>query len=178
MMLLRRDLAPAMQQFGLARSLFQSLSRASDAIISSTPRGNGKMYSRVTELTAVAASTFALAGCASYRDAAPGINRDERYVLVSHYRWSPDLGAPTYTRRQLDALLRASADVTLKGERGDAQESRLAVALAVLGDDTFAEAVAQQPQTVRSAVACYMSDLCFLSGLHYPKTKELLRAHT
>jgi hypothetical protein len=136
------------------------------------------VYSRIIELAAVVSSTFALAGCASYRDAAPGINRDEMRVLVSHYHWSPDLGAPTYTRRQLDALLRASADVTLKGERGDAQESRLAVALAFVGDDTFAEALAQQPETVRHAVACYISDLCFLYGLHYPKTKELLRAHT
>ena len=135
------------------------------------------MYPRII-IALCLATVVARIAAAAVDDAAPGINRNEMRVLVTYYHWSRDAAVPSYTRSQLAQLFRASADSTTPGFGSDAQASRLAVALASAGVETFANALARQPEAIRHAVACYLTDLWFPYGLHYPKTKELLRPHT
>jgi len=111
-------------------------------------------------------------------DAAPGIDPHEMRVLVTHYHWMRGAKVPSYTRPQLARLFQVSADSTSRDFGSDTQARRLAVALASVGDDTFADTIKRQSHTVQYAVACSITDLFFQYGLRYSKTKELLRPHT
>ncbi|HEU5245750.1 MAG TPA: hypothetical protein VFU09_01535 [Candidatus Udaeobacter sp.] len=102
--------------------------------------------------------------------AASGISAEEMHVLVGNYYWKRDLSAPSYTSAQPDMLLRASANPTLDGERAEAQTSRLAVALACVGDEKFAEALSRQSDRVKHMVAFFISTLWTRFDLRYPRT--------
>jgi hypothetical protein len=134
--------------------------------------------SRVFQLVIVATLPMLLAGCSTYTAAARGIGPEEQRVLVAHYYWSADSALPSYTSEQLGALLRASADPTLDGEAAEAQMSKVVVALASVGDDRFSQALAQQPDGVKRAVARHVSDLWRRYGLRYPETQDLLQPYT
>jgi hypothetical protein len=99
-------------------------------------------------------------------------------VLVSDYYWHAGTPPPRYTSEQLDALLRRSADPTLDGGNAEQQASRVAVALAAVGDDQFSQILAYQHPNVKRAVAREVRYLWTNHGLHYPKTEALLRPYT
>lgn len=122
--------------------------------------------------------TTALLGCATRDVAAPGINVQEMQVLIADYYWHAGTPPPRYTSEQLDALLRCSADPTLDGGNAEQQASRVAVALAVAGDEQFSQVLVHQPQNVRRAVAHEIRYLWTNHHLHYPKTEALLRPYT
>jgi hypothetical protein len=136
------------------------------------------VYSRIIQIVVGVASTAAFAGCATREAAAPGISSDEMRVLVSDYYWKRDLPEPKYTAAQLDALLRASADPTLDGARAEMQASRVAVALASVGDAAFSQALMRQSVSVKRAVAREIVYLWSRHSLHYPKTQALLQPYT
>ena len=99
-------------------------------------------------------------------------------MLVSDYYWHAGTPPPRYTSEQLDALLRRSADPTLDGGNAEQQASRVAVALAAVGDDQFSQILAYQHPNVKRAVAREVRYLWTNHGLHYPKTEALLRPYT
>lgn len=136
------------------------------------------MYSRLVLLAAEVSSATALLGCATRDAAAPGINAQEMQVLVSEYYWHADAPPPRYTSEQLDALLRRSADSSLDGANAEQQASRVAVALTVIGDDRFSQALAHQSPKVKRAVAYEIQYFWTNTSLHYPKTEALLRPYT
>jgi hypothetical protein len=136
------------------------------------------VYSLFIRISALVSGTVAVASCATYDTAAPGITAEEMSVLVSEYCWQPNAQPPHYTSEGLDALLRASADPTLDGARSEAQTSRLAVALAAVGDQRFAEALSQQSYRVKHMVAFFISDLWKRHGFHYPRTEAVLQKYT
>src|SRR5262245_37885766 len=135
------------------------------------------MYSHGIMSAVLLSGTVVVAGCATHDAAAPGISSQEMRVLVSDYYWQPNMPAPRYTSNQLDALLRASADPTLDGERSEAQTSRLVVALASVGDERFAEALSLQSVRVKHMVAFFISVLWKRDGLHYPRTEAVLQKY-
>ena len=135
------------------------------------------MYSRVAKAVLVVTGSVALAGQPTHDPAAPGISPDEMQVLVSVYYWRRDLHAPKYTSEQLDLLLRASADPTLDGERAESQASRVAVALASVGDDRFSRALSRQPAGVKRAVARELHYMWTRYQMHYPKTQRVLQPY-
>ena len=75
-------------------------------------------------------------------------------------------------------MLHRSADPTLDGEYAESQMSAVVWALATVGDDTFSEAVARQPDAVKCAVARDLANLWNRYGLHYPKTQSVLQPYT
>ena len=99
-------------------------------------------------------------------------------VLISVYYWQRDLPAPKYTSEQLDLLLRTSADPTLDGGRAESQASRVAVALASVGDDRFSQALSRQPGNLQRAVAREIHYLWTRYHMHYPKTERVLQPYT
>jgi hypothetical protein len=123
----------------------------------------------------VAASTFQ--GCTAFDapDAQPGMSHRETQALVETYYWQRHSPTPSYSDLQLDALLARSADPTLDGERGEEQASAVAVALTVVGDQRFAQALSHQSRAVRKAVARDISSLWTHYRLDYPQTQALLR---
>ena len=121
---------------------------------------------------------MALVSCTTYTDAGPRISQAERHVLVTDYYWRPDAPPRAYTEAQLDALLRASADPTLDGEDAEAQTSRVVLALASVGDEAFAQSVANQPESVRRVIARDVAPLWRRYGLHYPRTQSVLQPYT
>jgi hypothetical protein len=133
------------------------------------------VYSRVL----VIAFTFAaLVSCATPDDAAVGMSAEEIRVLVSEYYWHRGTPPPHYSSEQLDSLLRASADPTLDGAQAEQQASRVAVALAVVGDEKFSQVLARQPSKVKRAVAYEIRYMWINGGLHYPRTEALLGPYT
>ena len=134
------------------------------------------MYSRIAKFLLVVTGSVALAGNPTLDPAAPGISRDELQVLTSVYYWRRELHAPKYTSEQLDRLLRASADPTLDGERAESQASRVAVALASVGDDRFSQALSPQGASVKRAVAGFIHYMWTQYHMHYPKTERVLKA--
>jgi len=126
----------------------------------------------------VVTGCVALAGNPRDDPAAPGISPKEMQVLISVYYWQRDMPAPKYTSEELDRLLRASADPTLDGERAESQASRVAVALASVGDDRFSQALSRQLASVKRGVAREIRYLRTNHGLYYPKTEALLRPYT
>ena len=136
------------------------------------------MYSRILKLAFAVISTTAFVGCATHTAAAPGINAQEMQVLVDNYYWNRNQAAPSYTSEQLNRLLRASADPTADGARAEMQASRVAVALASVGDDTFSQALVRQSASVKHAVAREIVSLWSRYGLHYPKTRAVLQPYT
>lgn len=96
-------------------------------------------------------------------------------MLTFDYDWRPPLFTPKYSSDQLDKLLRASADPKLGGDRAEAQASRVAVALASVGDSRFARALAHQPANIQRAVARQIHYLWTRDRLHYPETEALLK---
>jgi hypothetical protein len=135
------------------------------------------MYSRVLRLSMALASQITLGSCSTYGAAASGISPDEMRVLVAGYYWHTDAQLPTYTHEQLDQLLRRSDDPTLDGEYAEAQASRLAVALAAVGDEQFAAALSHQPARVQRSVAFFISALWTHYGLHYPRTEVVCQKY-
>jgi len=133
------------------------------------------VYSRIAKSLLVVTGSVALAGKPTHDPAAPGISPDEMQVLISVYYWQRDLHAPKYTSEQLDRLLRASADPTLDGERAESQASRVAVALASVGDDRFSEALSRHPASVKRAVARDIHYMWKRYHMHYPKTERALQ---
>ena len=99
-------------------------------------------------------------------------------MLVSDYYWHAGTPPPRYTSEQLDALLLRSADPTLDAANAEQQASRVAVALAAVGDDQFSQVLAHEPPNVKRAVAREIRYLWTNHGLHYPKTEALLRPYT
>jgi len=136
------------------------------------------MYSRIAKFLLVVTGSVALAGNPTLDPAAPGISRDELQVLTSVYYWRRELHAPKYTSEQLDRLLRASADPTLDGERAESQASRVAVALASLGDDRFSQALSPLGASVKRAVAGFIHYMWTQYHMHYPKTERVLKPYT
>jgi hypothetical protein len=136
------------------------------------------VYSRVIKLVFVLSVTTRLTGCATQDAAAPSINSEEMRVLTSDYYWHRGTPLPRYTSEQLDALVRASADPTLDGAYAEQQASRVAVALALVGDARFSEVLARQPPNVKRAVAHEIRYMWMKHGLQYPKTEVLLRPYT
>ena len=136
------------------------------------------MYLRVIRIAIVVTNAAALVGCATRDAPAPGISAAEMQVLVSDYYWKRDLRTPAYSAAQLDALLRASADPTLDGARSEAQTTRLVVALASVGDQTFAAALSHQSKRVKHMVGFFISGLWTRHGLHYPQTQAVLQKYT
>ena len=132
------------------------------------------MYSRVLEAV-VLGSQVMLAACGTYSAAAPGISPDEARALVAGYYWQPRAQPSSYTPEHLDALLRRSGDPALDGEYAEAQASRLAVALASVGDKKFAEALSSQSTEVKRMVGLFISPLWTRYGLHYPRTQAVLQ---
>gem|GEM_PF-6220518 len=133
------------------------------------------MYSRIANFVLVVTSSVALAGKPTPDPAAPSISPDEMHVLISVYYWRRDLHPPNYTSKQLDRLLRGSADPTLDGERAESQASSVAVALASVGDDRFSQALSCQPASVKRAVAREIHYMWTRYHMHYPKTERLLQ---
>ena len=121
---------------------------------------------------------FACAACAGVSpstDARPGLSARERHALAESFHWRPEQPTPRYDSAHLDALLRRSADLTLDGERAEAQTSALALALATVGDEAFSAALARQSEAVRQAVA--HSGIAYLRThyrLLYPRTQAIL----
>ena len=136
------------------------------------------MYSRIAKSLLVVTGSVALAGNPTLDPAAPGISPDEIQVLTSVYYWQRELHAPKYTLEQLDRLLRASADPTLDGERAESQASRVAVALASVGDDRFSQALSPQGASVKRAVAGFIHYMWTQYHMHYPKTERVLKPYT
>ena len=136
------------------------------------------MYSRIAKSLLVVTGSVALAGKPTQDPAASGISPDEMQVLISVYYWQRDLHAPKYTSEQLDRLLRASADPTLDGERAESQASRVAVALASVGDDRFSQALSPQGASVKRAVAGFIHYMWTQYHMHYPKTERVLKPYT
>jgi len=136
------------------------------------------VYSRIAKSVLVVNGCVALAGNPTDDPAAPGISPGEMQVLISVYYWQRDLPAPKYTSEQLDRLLRASADPTLDGERAESQASRVAVALASVGDDRFSQALSRQPASVKRAVAREIHYMWTRYHMHYPKTERVLPPYT
>lgn len=136
------------------------------------------MYSRHVHIAVAVSSTTALLGCATRDAAAPGVSAQEMQVLVSDYYWHAGTPLPRYTPEQLHGLLRRSADPTLDGANAEQQASRVAVALAVVGDEQFSHVLAQERPSVKRAVTREIRYLWTNHGLHYPKTEELLRPYT
>ena len=126
----------------------------------------------------VVTGCVALAGNPTDDPAAPDISPDEMQVLISVYYWQRDLPTPKYTSEQLDRLLRASADPTLDGERAESQASRVAVAVASVGDDRFSQALSRQPASVKRAVARDIHYMWTRYHMHYPKTERVLQPYT
>jgi hypothetical protein len=135
------------------------------------------MHSRIAKLVLVVTASVAMAGKPTHDPAPPGISPDEMQVLISVYYWQRDLPAPNYTSEQLDQLLRASADPTLDGERAESQASRVAVALASVGDERFSQALSHQPGSVKHAVAREIHYMWTEHHLHYPKTQRVLQPY-
>src|SRR5215471_5361902 len=127
------------------------------------------MYSHIAKFVLVVTPCVALAGEPTHDPAAPGISPDEMQVLISVYYWQRDLQAPKYTSEQLDRLLHASADPMLDGERAESQASRVAVALASMGDDRFSQALSRQSASVKRAVAREIHYMWTRYHMHYPK---------
>ena len=105
----------------------------------------------------------------------PGMSHRETETLIKTYYWQRKFPVPSYTDEALDALLAASADPTLDGERAEVQASAVAVALTVVGDQRFAHSLSQQPATVRHRVGAWISDLWTHHQLRYPQTQALLK---
>jgi hypothetical protein len=135
------------------------------------------MYSRSFVAAMAVASLAALAACVTHDGAAPRVSQQEMQVLVSDYYWHRNLPLPHYSPEQLDQLLRASADPTLDGERAESQASRVAVALASVGDDSFSQALSHQPASVKRAVAREIHYMWTQHHLHYPKTQRVLQPY-
>jgi hypothetical protein len=106
--------------------------------------------------------------------AARGISRQEANVLAQYFSYSPEYALPFYTREQLWRRLRKSADPTLDGKYAEAQTSTVAIALASVGDDRFADVLSHESDDVRRAVYREISPLWTDFGLQYPKTEALL----
>jgi hypothetical protein len=106
--------------------------------------------------------------------AARGISPQEASILAQYFSYSPEYALPFYTREQLDQRLRKSADPTLDGKYAAAQTSSIAIALASVGDDRFAEVLSREPDDVQRAVYREISPLWTDFGLRYPKTEALL----
>jgi hypothetical protein len=136
------------------------------------------VYSRIAKSVLVVTGCVALAGNPTDDPAAPGISPDEMQVLISVYYWQRDLPVPKYTSEQLDRLLRASADRTLDGERAESQASRVAVALASVGDDRFSHALSRQRASVKRAVTREIHYMWTRYHMHYPKTERVLQPYT
>ena len=136
------------------------------------------MYSHIINIAVVVINAVALVGCATHDAAAPGLSAAEMRVLVSDHYWNRDLPTPTYSAAQLDALLRASADPTLDGERSEAQTTRLVVALASVGDQKFAEALSRQSKRVKHMVGFFISGFLTRHNLRYPRTQLVLQKYT
>ena len=120
---------------------------------------------------------FTLQCCSTFDTpaAAVGMSHRETEALIKTYYWQRRFPTPSYSDDALDALLTASADPTLDGERAEGQASSVAVALAVVGDQRFALSLSRQPDSVRHRVGQWISYLWTHYRLHYPQTQALLQ---
>ncbi|MEO5716253.1 MAG: hypothetical protein ABIT37_22425 [Luteolibacter sp.] len=116
-----------------------------------------------------------LASCAlpPHDDARPGINRAEAAALKENYYWRP--GDPTAVGddASLEALMRRSINPGLDGEGAELQISRVAVALAEVGDDRFCAVLSRQEPAEQKEVT---DSICYMwrhYELRYPKTRVI-----
>jgi hypothetical protein len=134
------------------------------------------MLRNAPRFVSLVAALFVFQGCSVF-DASPsrpGMSRRETAALVETYYWQRHFPTPSYTESSLDTLLARSADPTLDGASAEGQASAVAVALSVVGDQRFAEALTRQPRAVRAAVGRNISSLWRHYRLHYPQTQALL----
>jgi hypothetical protein len=103
-----------------------------------------------------------------------GISPQEASILGQYFYYSPEYALPVYTREQLGQRLRRSADPTLDGKYAESQKSSIAIALASVGDDRFADVLWRESDDVQRAVYRDISPLWTDFGLQYPKTEALL----
>jgi hypothetical protein len=100
----------------------------------------------------------------------------ESRVLVNNYYWKREFPIPSYTDQELNILLAASANPKLDGALTEEQASKVAVALAVVGDERFSSVLLRQSDAVKRAVARDISPLWTHYRLEYPKTRSLLES--